>query len=77
MDNEISYRVTRTEFGIYVTGPIPVMEMLALLEAWRDVWDIADASVAGRLGASLVVTNKENSDKWRKHLGIENDGGDK
>jgi len=70
MDNEISYTVTRTEFGIYVKGPLPVSEMLALLEAWQDVWDMADAKVSGRLGASLAVTNKENSDKWREHLGI-------
>ncbi len=74
MGNEISYTVTRTEFGIYVKGPIPVNDMLSLLEAWRDVWDLTDARVSGHLGASLVVTNRDGSRKWREYLGIKEGG---
>ena len=66
-----SYTVTRHRHGIVVEGPFPVCDLAALLPAWaeRYGWTLCDSLISGKLGASLVVTDREHGDAWRRELG--------
>jgi hypothetical protein len=71
-----SYEVIRhwldhAPVGISVIGSLPVDDMCALLEAWKDKFDLADSMISERLGASLVVTTRALGKVWRRHLGCE------
>lgn len=67
-----SYRVERHPHGVAIVGPIPVLEMVALLHIWQSQgFDTVDSHISAKLGASLVVTTREGSTKWRQQLGIE------
>jgi len=64
----MSYRVCHTTHGVYTIGPVPIGEIVALMEEWSERYPIADALIAQHLGASMVLTN--DSDAWRDSLGI-------
>jgi hypothetical protein len=31
---------------------------------------LVDAAISGKLGVTMVITNKEHGDKWRAELGL-------
>ena len=67
------YTVHRNgSLGVWVEGPLPVSDMVALTAAWIEKgFDIIDSAIAQKLGASLVVTNHAGSVAWRKELGLD------
>jgi len=67
-----SYRVCRVEHGVYFMGPVPIHDLCALMDEWSERYPIADALVGQHLGGSMALTN--DSDAWRKALGIETRG---
>jgi hypothetical protein len=69
----MSYTVEEHKYGMVVRGPIPISELVLLIKSWKRErgMDWCDAVVAEKLGASMVVCKKADSDLWRKELGIE------
>lgn len=71
----MSYQVVEHKHGVYVLGPVPVSEILALAKIWEERGlDLADQYISGHYGASWCQTTREGSKAWRAELGIEVDG---
>lgn len=54
-----------------IKGPIPVHDMVALLNVWGDEW-IIDGELAHALGVNVVVGPAKAIKKWRKELALDN-----
>lgn len=68
------YTIERTTHGLVFRGPIP----LADFEHWYTLarnagWEILDSYIAVALGATIVVTSKEEGRIWRLELGLDPD----
>jgi len=67
-NNKIEYTIH--EFGVEVKPGAPLTDLITLMKTWSEEygWDIVDATIASKLGAAMVLTNKEDAKKWREQL---------
>lgn len=70
------YTVIRTNDCIVIEGPIPVVDLCALMPAWQKYCDddepgwMVDSLLAGYLGVNMVLGPPDACAEWRDQLGI-------
>lgn len=63
------YTVQHYPHGIFIRGPIPMPDLLALMEASRESgYTLLDASIATALGGGVALVSEESSALWRAAL---------
>jgi len=68
----MSYSIEHVEHGVIVRGPIPITEMCALIPTFEERgWDLLDGLISKHLKVTMVCTNREHGEAWRKELGLE------
>lgn len=73
----MSYTVTDTHGCKVIQGPLPIDDLVALMQAWAkragdepapaDEW-VVDATLCGLLGATLVAGPRALTQAWRDEL---------
>jgi len=69
----VSYTIDYREHGMTISGPVPLGDMSGLIAiATEHGYDIVDGLLSERVvGATMVFTDKEGSQAWRKELGLD------
>ncbi|MDD5308682.1 MAG: hypothetical protein PHU25_15300 [Deltaproteobacteria bacterium] len=65
------FAVKHTELGVVVTGDVSLADLGSLIAGWIEsewVDGYADGSLAARLGATLVVTDRTCARDWHRDL---------
>ena len=67
---EPKYTIERYEHGWLVRGSVPVDDLVWIFKLVPGN-AIADALIAGAVGATMALTTRNESKAWRKQLGIQ------
>jgi|OM-RGC.v1.033092513 hypothetical protein len=70
------YTVEYAPLGVIVRGAVPLNEVGTMLgQLAYEGYEVVDALLADRLGATFVLATRENSAAWRRQLGIGGEDG--